>query len=1048
MNREQIRVNQLNKRFHDVLHGRVILQPANARLFLESICVQEDPAKCVGNLVSNPHGTSSVQNAMRFDLSLPFLNGLATDVLDYLLRAGDLGGGVLDHILIAIVDPSFFWLALAREFEKGALSEKAQLVFAKLLDRLLSLPGRDTSGYRELASKPSVINSLVASSVQEIREIAHHIKHILAAFASGATPSGPGGPGGRHDNDFTNFREIAILPTADEILSNQPPFIRPAAVLEDPKAVDSRVADYLDNTFRMLREDMIYEMREELQIALGKKPGKHRGLHINGLSMIDVHTGSQDRGTRWGLMLTLSTQHRMRPEISAFIRALTYPELVDHSNTLNRPDIRGVQSNVVFVDHSRPEDVETRITDRGDVEATSSKQNTYEVEMVVKIVRYLKQQGYKSENMVVLTPYLGQLCKLRDTLKNDAVLNDLDANDLQKAGLLAPVATQASQQGIRLATIDNYQGEESDIVIASLTRSNPNNAIGFMSSPERLNVLLSRARDGLFLIGNSHTFLNSKKGGNLWEDFFSLLRKGRHVFEGFPIKCERHPTRTVTIKEVAEFDDQSPDGGCTQPCGMLLQCQIHQCPKKCHPLRTAPNKPDIHLSTLCKHPFQEKCPIGVHTMSWKCHQGRPATCSLCDRQASRLEKQAMLDIKAQEKRDAAQHEYDIKMMELQAKLQYQQEAMNDVQVEKDRENEIKQKEKEVEDAKQKIRDIETAKKSAAKKLAAQSTSGATASQGQPQAGANGAPQAAATPRPIFPSPARDKWENQKRVDGVQNDAIDKIMDMTGLEKVKDQILRIKGNIDTMNRQGIPINKERLNLVLLGNPGTGKTTVARLYAQFLESIKALPGNAFLETTGSKLSFEGVKGAQQIIDDALKVGGGAIFIDEAYQLVSEHDQSGKQVLDFLLAEMENQVGTLVFILAGYNKQMEKFFEHNPGLPSRVPYQLQFADYTDKELLTMLEDLVHKRYNGRMQVEDGINGLYARIAIKRLGRGRGRPGFGNARALQNMFAKIRERQAERVEQDRRAGSRVDDFLLTKEDLIGPDPSQVLPNSAPWAK
>jgi hypothetical protein len=312
MNREQIRVNQLNKRFHDVLHGRVILQPANARLFLESICVQEDPAKCVGNLVSNPHGTSSVQNAMRFDLSLPFLNGLATDVLDYLLRAGDLGGGVLDHILIAIVDPSFFWLALAREFEKGALSEKAQLVFAKLLDRLLSLPGRDTSGYRELASKPSVINSLVASSVQEIREIAHHIKHILAAFASGATPSGPGGPGGRHDNDFTNFREIAILPTADEILSNQPPFIRPAAVLEDPKAVDSRVADYLDNTFRMLREDMIYEMREELQIALGKKPGKHRGLHINGLSMIDVHTGSQDRGTRWGLMLVC---HRDFPQL-------------------------------------------------------------------------------------------------------------------------------------------------------------------------------------------------------------------------------------------------------------------------------------------------------------------------------------------------------------------------------------------------------------------------------------------------------------------------------------------------------------------------------------------------------------------------------------------------------------------------------------------------------------------------------------------------------------------------------------------------------------
>ena len=240
-----------------------------------------------------------------------------------------------------------------------------------------------------------------------------------------------------------------------------------------------------------------------------------------------------------------------------------------------------------------------------------------------------------------------------------------------------------------------------------------------------------------------------------------------------------------------------------------------------------------------------------------------------------------------------------------------------------------------------------------------------------------------------------------------------------------------------------IHEEVYSLYVLG-----KTTVARLYAQFLESIKALPGNAFLETTGSKLSFEGVQGAQKLIDDALKVGGGAIFIDEAYQLVSEHDQSGKQVLDFLLVEMENRVGTLVFIVAGYSKQMEKFFEHNPGLPSRVPHQLTFADYTDKELLSMLEDLVYKRYNGRMKVEDGIDGLYARIAVKRLGRGRGRPGFGNARALQNMFAKIRERQAERVERERRSGIQVDDFLLTKEDLIGPDPSQVLPKSAPWEK
>lgn len=282
---------------------------------------------------------------------------------------------------------------------------------------------------------------------------------------------------------------------------------------------------------------------------------------------------------------TLSTQHRMRPEISAFIRELTYPELIDHPSTQNRPDIRGVQSNVIFVNHTRPEDEETRIADRRDAGSTSSKQNTYEAEMVLKIVRYLKQQGYKNTDMVVLTPYLGQLFKLRVAMQkdDDPVLNDLDANDLQKAGLLqtGPAATKAHKAGIRLATIgelsaefivrcitisiDNYQGEESNIVIASLTRSNPDNNIGFMNSPERLNVLLSRARDGLIMIGNSQTFLKSKKGGALWTKFFSMLQDAKYVFEGFPIKCQKHPTKTLTITQAEEFDDRAPEGGCTEP---------------------------------------------------------------------------------------------------------------------------------------------------------------------------------------------------------------------------------------------------------------------------------------------------------------------------------------------------------------------------------------------------------------------------------------------------------------------------------------------------
>ena len=179
-----------------------------------------------------------------------------------------------------------------------------------------------------------------------------------------------------------------------------------------------------------------------------------------------------------------------------------------------------------------------------------------------------------------------------------------------------------------------------------------------------------------------------------------------------------------------------------------------------------------------------------------------------------------------------------------------------------------------------------------------------------------------------------------------------------------------------------------------------------------------------------------------------GGGAFFVDEAYQLTSPQNYGGPQVLDFLLAEMENNVGKIVFIVAGYDREMEKFFEHNPGLSSRVPYSLHFADYQDDELLSMLAKLINKKYKGRMNIEDGQAGLYMRIAVRRLGRGRGRPGFGNARALQTTLAQISERQAQRLNVERKQGQLPDDFYLMKDDLVGPDPSLAIKKSTAWEK
>ena len=174
-----------------------------------------------------------------------------------------------------------------------------------------------------------------------------------------------------------------------------------------------------------------------------------------------------------------------------------------------------------------------------------------------------------------------------------------------------------------------------------------------------------------------------------------------------------------------------------------------------------------------------------------------------------------------------------------------------------------------------------------------------------------------------------------------------------------------------------------------------------------------------------------------------------MDEAYQLTEEHNEkNGRTVLDFLLAEMENNVGKILFIFAGYNRNMEKFFEHNPGLKSRVPYTMQFADYEDCELLWILQQYIDKRYNGRMTVEGGKDGLFMRILVRRLGRGRGRPGFGNARAIETTYTKVADRQAVRLTRERREGLRPDDFYLCKADLIGPDPSKALERSAAWDK
>jgi hypothetical protein len=190
--------------------------------------------------------------------------------------------------------------------------------------------------------------------------------------------------------------------------------------------------------------------------------------------------------------------------------------------------------------------------------------------------------------------------------------------------------------------------------------------------------------------------------------------------------------------------------------------------------------------------------------------------------------------------------------------------------------------------------------------------------------------------------------------------------MIGLEGIEQKVLNIKIKLETVLRQGASLQSERFGAVFTGSPST----------------------AFQELKAARLIFGDTELCEQIIQDVLNAAGGAFFIDGAYRLASVQSSEGRQVLDFLLSEVENHTGKILFILACYSKEMEDVFAHNEGFRSRFPHELKFADYEDHELRKIFERQVRARYNNNsMELEGGMDGLYVRIIARRIGYGCGR-------------------------------------------------------------
>ena len=258
--------------------------------------------------------------------------------------------------------------------------------------------------------------------------------------------------------------------------------------------------------------------------------------------------------------------------------------------------------------------------------------------------------------------------------------------------------------------------------------------------------------------------------------------------------------------------------------------------------------------------------------------------------------------------------------------------------------------------------------------------------------------------------------------------------LCGLDQVKRDVKSLTNLVKVRRLReeaGLPVPPMSLHLVFLGNPGTGKTTVARLLAKLYHAIGVLPKGQLVEVDRSGLvaGFVGQTAlkTQEVIQKAI---GGVLFIDEAYALVNQDNGNdfGREAIEVLLKNMEDHRKDLVVIVAGYSQLMEKFIHSNPGLESRFNKYFYFEDYDGAQLFTILQSMCVK--NGYVLTPEGE--ALARRELMALYEDRDE-NFGNARDVRNLFEQAVARQSDRVAR-LEAPTREQLMELRPEDLAEP--------------
>ncbi|WP_404802428.1 stage V sporulation protein K [Bacillus shivajii] len=208
--------------------------------------------------------------------------------------------------------------------------------------------------------------------------------------------------------------------------------------------------------------------------------------------------------------------------------------------------------------------------------------------------------------------------------------------------------------------------------------------------------------------------------------------------------------------------------------------------------------------------------------------------------------------------------------------------------------------------------------------------------------------------------------------------------------------------------GLKPGKQVLHMVFKGNPGTGKTTVARLIAKLFKDMGVLEKGHLIEAERADLVGEYIgHTAQKTRDLIQKAIGGILFVDEAYSLARGGEKDfGKEAIDTLVKAMEDQQHSFVLILAGYPKEMDRFLQLNPGLPSRFPMKVTFPNYTVDELVLIAKKMIHEReYTVSESAEQTLRQLLVDAKQKEYEH------FSNGRFIRNLLEKSIRAQALRL-------------------------------------